>query len=161
MMNGHLPNHTAWIACKHQLWPGVQYGLGMMTNDLKVADSLLHDEEYRILNVLGMIRSITKGLHCLHTTFGGFGLFNLPVEQLICQVDMLMQHYHTSTNLSRKLNTSLRYLQLQLDTPHNPLLLNYVAWGHLAPLSWVKMLWRMLHHFNIHLHIAYPIIACP
>ncbi len=51
MTNGHHPNHTAWIAYKHQLWPGVGYGLGMMTNDLKVADSLLHDEEYRTLNV--------------------------------------------------------------------------------------------------------------
>jgi hypothetical protein len=56
----------------------------MMTNDLKVADSLLHNEEYRILNVLGVVRSITKGLHHLHTTFGGFDLFNLPVANLIC-----------------------------------------------------------------------------
>jgi hypothetical protein len=111
-MNGHLPNHTAWIAYKHQLWPGVRYGLGTMTNDLKVVDSLLHNEEYRILNILGLVRSITKGLHCLHTIFGRFGLFNLPVKQLICQVNMLMQHYHTSTNLSRKLDASLRYLQL-------------------------------------------------
>jgi hypothetical protein len=101
----------------------------------EVADSLLHNEEYRILNVLGMVRSITKGLRRLHMTFGGFGLFNLPVKQLICQVNMLMQHYHTSTYLSRKLDASLRFLQLQLGTLHNPLLLDYAAWGHLAPLS--------------------------
>jgi hypothetical protein len=55
MTNGHLPNHTAWITYKHQLWPGVWYGLGMMTNDLNVADSLLHDEEYRILNALAAV----------------------------------------------------------------------------------------------------------
>jgi hypothetical protein len=123
MTKGHLPNHTAWIAYKHQLWPGVWCGLGTMINDLKVADSLLHNEEYRILNVLGMVRSITKGVRCLHTTLEGFGLFNLPVKQLICQVNMLMQHYNTSTNLSRKLNAFLRYLQLQLGMPYNPLLL--------------------------------------
>jgi hypothetical protein len=134
-----------------------------MTNDLEVEDSLHHDEEFKILNVLGMVRSITKGLRCLHTAFRGFGLFKLPVEQIICQVNMLMQHYHTSTNLnlSRKLDASLRYLQLQLGTPYNPLLLNYAAWGYLAPLSWVKMLWRTLHHFNIHLHMAYPNIVFP
>jgi hypothetical protein len=109
MMNGHLSNHTAWIAYKHQLWPGVRYGLGTMTNDLEVAGGLLHNEEYRILNVLGVVRSITKGLHCLHTTFGGFGLFNLPVKQLICRMNMLMQHYQNSTYLSRKLDASLRY----------------------------------------------------
>ncbi len=65
---------------------------------------------------------------------------------------MLLQHYHTSTNLSRKLDASPRYLQLQLGIPHN-ITLDYDKWGHLAPLSWFKMLWRSLHHFNIHLHM--------
>jgi hypothetical protein len=74
-----------------------------------------------------------------------------PVEQLIGRVNMLMQHYHTSTNLSKKLDASLRYLQLQLGTPNNPFLLDYAVWGYLAPLSWVKILWRTLHHFDIHL----------
>ncbi len=72
-----------------------------------------------------------------------------------------MQHYHTSTNLSRKLNASLRYLHLQLSMPHNPLLLDYDTWGHLAPLLWVMMLWQMLHHFDIHLHMTYLTIAFP
>ncbi len=161
MTNGHLPSHMAWIAYKHQLWPGVRYGLSMMTNDLEVMDNLLHNEDYRMLNVLGVVRSIIKGLCRLHTTFSGFRLFNLPVEQLICRVNMLIQHYHTSTNLSRKIDASLRYLQLQLGTPHNPLLLDYTVWGHLAPLSWVKMLWQTLHYFDIHLHMAYPNIASP
>ncbi len=84
-----------------------------MTNDLEIADNLLHEEDYRTLNIVGVARSVTKGLRRLHTTFGGFSLFNLPIEQLICRVNMLMQHYHTSTDLSRKLNASLRYLQLQ------------------------------------------------
>ncbi len=114
-----------------------------------------------MLNVLGVFCNVTKGMRQLHMTFGGFGLFNLRVEQLICQVNLLMQHYHTSTNLSRKLDASLRYLQLQLGMPHNPLLLDYAKWGHLAPLSWVKMLWWSLHHFDIHLHMAYPTIAFP
>ena len=161
MANGHLPSHMAWVAYRHQLWPGVRYGLGTMTNDLEVTDRLLHTEDYRMLNVLGVVRSVATGLRRLPTSFGGFGLFNLPVEQLICRVNMLMQHYHTSTNLSKKLDASLRYLQLQLGTPHNPFLLDYAAWGHLAPLSWVKMLWRTLHYFDIHLYMAYPSIAPP
>ncbi len=62
MSNGHLPNHMAWIGYKHQLWSAVQYGLGMMTNDLEATNSLLHNEYYRMLNVLGVARSVTKGL---------------------------------------------------------------------------------------------------
>ena len=62
MTNGHLPSHMAWVAYKHQLWPGVRYGLGTMTNDLEASDNLLHKEDYRMLNILGVIRSVTKGL---------------------------------------------------------------------------------------------------
>ncbi len=87
MLNGHFPNHMAWIGYKHQLWPGVRYGLGTMMNDLKAANSLLRNKDYRMLNVLGVARSVTKGLWRLHTTFGGFRLFNLPVEQLISSVN--------------------------------------------------------------------------
>jgi hypothetical protein len=78
-----------------------------------------------MLNVLGVFCNVSKGLRQLHTMFGSFGLFNLPIEQLKCRVDLLMQHYHTSTNLCRKLDASLRYLQLRLGMPHNPLLLDY------------------------------------
>ncbi len=141
--------------------PGVRYSLGTITNNLEIMDNLLHKEDYRMLNILGVVRSITKSLRHLHTSFGGFGLFNLPVEQRICHVNMLMQHYHTSTNLSRNLDALLQYLQLQLVMPQNPLLLDYIVWGHLAPLLWVKMLWRTLHHFDIHLYMAYtPILPC-
>ena len=132
-----------------------------MTNDLEAADSLLHNKDYRMLNVPGVACSVTKGLRRLDTTLGGFWLFNLPVEQLICCMNMLMQHYHTSSNLSKKLDASLGYLQLQFGTPGNPLELDFSVWGYLAPLLWVKMLWKSLHHFNIQLHMAYPIIAIP
>ncbi len=159
-INGHLPSHMAWVAYKHQLWPGVRNGLGTMTNNLKVTDNLLHKEDYRMLNVIGVVCSVIKDLRQLHTSFGGFSLFNLPVEQLIGQMNMLMQHYHTSTNLSKKLD-AFRYLQLQLGTTNNPFLLDYALWGYLAPLSWVKTLWRTLHHFNIHLYMAYPSIVPP
>jgi hypothetical protein len=102
-----------------------------------------------------------KGLRMLHTTFGGFSLLSVATEQLICQINMLLRHYHTSTNLSRKLDASLRYLQLQLGMPHNPITLDYDNWRYLAPLSWVKMLWRSLHHFNIHLHMECATIPSP
>jgi hypothetical protein len=125
MKNGHLPSHVAWIAYKQQLWPSLRYGLGTMTNDMEVAEKLLDKTDYRMLNILGIFRNISTRLCKLHMTFGGFGLFNLPTEQLISRVNMLFQHYHISTNLSRKLDAPLQYLQLQLGTPHNPLTLDF------------------------------------
>jgi hypothetical protein len=130
--NGHLPSHIAWIAYKHQLWPILQYGLGTMTNNAEEAEKLLNKADYNTLNVLGIFRNVSTVLRKLHTTFGRFGLFNLPTKQLISCVNMLFQHYHISTNLSRKLDPSLWYLQLQLGTPQNPLMLDFSKWGHLA-----------------------------
>jgi len=161
MTNGHLPHHMACIAYRLQLWPGLRHGLGTMTNDIEEATSVNTKTDYRMLNILGVARTVTKGLRTLHTTFGGCGILSVATEQLICRINMLLQHYHTSTNLSRKHDASLRYLQLQLGTPHNPVTLDYDKWGYLAPLSWVKMLWRLLHHFNIHLHMECATISCP
>jgi hypothetical protein len=55
----------------------------------------------------------------------------------------------------------LQYLQLQLGTPNNLLTLDYAKWGQLLPLCWVKMLWRLLQHFNIHLYMDFRNIPFP
>ena len=102
-----------------------------------------------------------RGLRRLQPTFGDFGLFNLATEQLISRVNMLMQHYHTPTNLSRKLDASIRYLQLQIGHNKNPLHLDYNTWGHLAPLSWAKMLWRSLQYYRVSQHMEYKEIPYP
>jgi hypothetical protein len=80
MTNGLLPSHMAWVAYKHQLWPGLRYGLGTMNNNIEQASTLLDDVDYRTLNVLRILRNVIKGLCKIHTTFGGFGLFDLATE---------------------------------------------------------------------------------
>jgi hypothetical protein len=111
-----------------------------MTNDTNPAEKLLNNIDYKTLNILGILGNVTKGLRKIHTTFGDFGMFCLSTKQLISRVNMFFQHYHAPTNLSRKLEASLGYLQLQIGTPCNPFTLKYTKWGALAPLSWVKML---------------------
>jgi hypothetical protein len=161
MTNRHLPSHIAWVAYKHQLWPGLRYGLGTMTNNITPAKKLLNNVDYNTLDVLGILRNVTKGLMKIHTTFGGFGLFDLPTEQLISRVNMFFQQLHVSTNLSKKPDALLGYLQLQIGTPNTPFLQNYARWGDLAPLSWVKMLWKSLHYFEITLYMQFPNITPP
>jgi hypothetical protein len=132
-----------------------------MTNDINPAAKLLDNVDYKTLNVLGILHNVTKGLRKIHTTLGSFGLFNLATEQLISWVNMFFQHYHVSTNLSKKLDASLGYLQLQVGTPQNPFNQDFAKWGYLMPLSWVKMLWKLLHHFNITLLMSFPTIELP
>ena len=161
MRNGHLSSHVAWIAYRLQLWPGIRYGLGTLTNYLEEADNLLSDLEGKTLNILGVAKTATIRLRQLHTTFGGIGLFNLATEQLISRVNLLLQHYHTPSTMSRKLDASIRYLQLQLGSNLNPLMLDYNQWGYLAPLLRGKMLWRSLNHFNVEIYMNYKQIPLP
>jgi hypothetical protein len=52
----------ACIAYKHQLWPGLRYGLGTMTNNIKEATRVNAKTDYRKLNILGVARTVTKAL---------------------------------------------------------------------------------------------------
>jgi hypothetical protein len=54
-----------------------------MINDMEVAEKILDETDYKMLNILGIFRSVSTGLQKLHTTFGGFGLFSLSTKQLI------------------------------------------------------------------------------
>jgi hypothetical protein len=56
MTNGHIPSNIAWVGYRHQLWPGLRYGLVTMTNDIEPAAKLLDDVDYKTLNVLGILR---------------------------------------------------------------------------------------------------------
>jgi hypothetical protein len=96
----------AWIAYKSQLWPGLRYGLGTMTNNLEATETIFDKADYETLPIHGVARTIKRELRKLYTTFGGFGLFHLPTEQLICRINNVLQHYHTSTALSKKLDAS-------------------------------------------------------
>ena len=161
MKNGHLPSHIAWMAYKLQLWASLRYGIGTMTNDIEEAEGLFKEQEQGLLNILGIVKNVKRELRRLQPTFGGFGLFNLPMEQLVGRINLMMQHYHTPSNLSRKLDVSLNYQQLQVGTNKNPLTLNYDKWGHLATFSWTKMLWRSLKYHAVDLYMKFEEIPFP
>ena len=159
--NGHLPSSMGRIAYKLQLWLGVRYGIGTMTNDLEEAEEVLDKTDYQLLNVLGIASTVKKGWQRIHSTFGRFGLFRFATKQLIERLNLLLQHYNTRSSLSKKLDASLRYLQLQLGTSICHLDLTYVTWAYLAPLSWVKMLWRTLQLSGFIVHLTYTPIPFP
>ena len=132
-----------------------------MTNALDEAEDFLGEHDRSLLNISGIARTVKVGWRRIHSTFGGFGIYNFATEQLIERLNLLLQRYNTSTQLSAKLSASLKYLQLQLGTNKCPLDLNYEDWAYLAPLSWVKMLWRTLQVTGFQLHLKYEEISLP
>ena len=61
MKNGHLSPNLAWLAYTHKLWPSAGFGLGTMTNDVEVTDTLLDKEDYASLNAFGVASTLKKG----------------------------------------------------------------------------------------------------
>ena len=114
-----------------------------------------------LFNILGIARTVKVGRRKLHSTFGGFGIMNLATEQLTERLNLLLQHYSTATPISDKLNSLLRYLQLQLGTSKCSLDLPYDNWAYLAPLSWIKMLCRTLQVTGFQLHLKYDELPAP
>jgi hypothetical protein len=73
-----------------------------MTNDLEATEAIFDKADHDMMPILGVAHTVKRKLRKLNTTFGGFGLFHLPTEQLICRINMLLQHYHASSTLSKK-----------------------------------------------------------
>ncbi len=82
----------AWVAYCLQLWAGIRYGLGTLTNNVEEAIDCFDNLEYQMLPILGIARTVKAVWQRIHYTFAGFILFNLPMEQLICRLNMLVQH---------------------------------------------------------------------
>ena len=77
------------------------------------------------------------------------------------RLNLLLQHYCTGSSLSCKLSASISFLQLQLGVNVCPFDLPYGDWHYMAPLSWVKMLWRTLQVTGFELHLEHEVIPCP
>ena len=159
--NGHLPSSLVWMSYFQQLWPGLRYALGSLSNSLPAAEHCLNKFDYQLLPFIGVNRNIKKEWRTLHTSFGGIGLLSLPVEQFICRTSVLLQHYNTPSIIGHKLTCSLHLLQLQIGTNGNPLLLPFRIYGHLTPNSWISRYWESLEHFPITLHMDYTTIPPP
>ena len=159
--NGHLPSNLVLMSYYQQLWAGLRYGLGALSNSYAAAENCLTKFDYQLLPYIGVNRNIKKEWRNLHSTFGGIGLLSLPIEQFISRTTMLLQHYNTTSIIGKKLTCSLHLLQLQLGTNENPFLLSYKRFGHLAPHSWASRYWESIEHFPIRLFLEYNSIALP
>lgn len=147
--NGHLPASLALMSYHQQLWAGLHFRLGSLSNSYAAAEQCLTKFDFRLLPYIGVNRYIKKEWRSLHSMFGGIGLLSVPIEQFICHTTLLLQHYNTQSINGKKLTCLLHLLQLQLGTNGNPFLVSFKRFGHLAPNSWVRSYWESAERFPI------------
>ena len=154
--NGHLPSKFAWVSYRFKLWAGVRYGLATLATPLSIAQELLRDSEFKMLSFLGVNKNIKREWRTLPRSFGGVGLFSFPIEQMICWLNMIIQHFGVPSILGNKFLASLEALQLELGCLGNPLLEPYHKLHHLATACWFKVFWERLAFYKWMLYMDYP-----
>ena len=102
MIYDHLPAKFAWVPYKFKLWPGMRYGLVTLATPLHVAQELLRGVERSMILFLGVNRNIKRGWTTLSRAFRGMGLLSFPVEQMICWMNMIVQHFGVPSILLAK-----------------------------------------------------------
>ncbi len=105
---------------------------------------MLHLLEFEMLAPMEVNRHFKADWRMIGQEFGRIGLYSLPVEQLICWLDLFLQHYQTGLTISSKLRASLEALQLEPGYRGNPLLENFSTLGCLATDSWLVAVWERL-----------------
>ena len=159
--NGHLPASLNHKSYHFKLWPGMNYGLATLATPTRMVANLLDRLDYEALPLLGVTRSIKKEWRNLPRAVGGIGLRNVAIEQLIGWVNMLLQHYGTTTTLSRKCGASLEALQLEIGCLGNPLEENFKERGILATPCWLAAIWERLEQYKVPLYLRYNNLKPP
>ncbi len=147
--NGHLPCRLNWISYRFKLFPGIRYSLATLATTTSQVDTLLQQLDNRALPLLGVNRAIKREWRNIPRAFGGIGLFNLAVEQMIGWANMLLQHYGTPTTVGDKLKASLEALQLEIGGTGNPLNKCYKTRGIMATHTWITAVWERSQQYNI------------
>jgi hypothetical protein len=143
--NAHLVSTLVWKSHLFQLWPGLRYGLGTLTNSMDDLIECTHRIEVELLPLLGVNRHIPWEWRILPQAYGGVGLLHLPTKQFILCTNLFLQYYKDSSIIGNKLQCLLLLLQLQIGTNMNPLQIDYNKWAYLAPSSWVTCFWELIY----------------
>ena len=159
--NGHLPTYLVWKAYRTCLIPGLKYGLSTLATPLSITVDTLRRYEFELLSYLGVNNRVRAEWRTIPRELGGVGLWNFTVEQCICWLEAILQHYGTGNTISKKMMASLEALQLEIGCSTNPLAEDYQTRGGLATACWMKAVWERLHFYKIELVLSYNKIPLP
>ncbi len=130
-------------------------------NTKRTYKSLLHALEFEMLSSMGVNKHVKVEWHTIAREFRGIGLYSLSVEQFICWLEMILQHYQAGHTVSSKLRATLEALQLELGCRGNPLDKDYSAQGILATDAWITLVWERTWNHNFCIYLDYPVQPYP
>ena len=84
-------------------------------------DAGLGSADFHLTSCLGVVRTIKKEWRYLPSTFCGIEMFDLTTDTTVAQLNALLQHYKTNTEIGITITAELELLQLEIGVTGNPL----------------------------------------
>eukprot|EP00804_Cyclotella_cryptica_P027837 CCRYP_009243-RA/>CCRYP_009243-RA protein AED:0.57 eAED:0.57 QI:0/0/0/0.5/1/1/2/0/274 len=103
---------------------------------LAEVDNLMDTFHQELLPLLSINRNIRKGWQTLHSGFLGVDLLNFTVEMLIEKLNLLLQHYGSSSDTGITLQANIEHLQLESGYTSCPFLQPFQPMGQVVTHSW-------------------------
>ncbi len=114
-----------------------------------------------MLSSMGVNKHVKVEWRTIAREFRGIGLYSLSVEQFICWLEMILQHYQPGHTVSSKLRATLKALQLELGCRCNPLDEDFSARDILATDAWITLVWERTWSHNFCIYLDYPVQPYP
>jgi hypothetical protein len=148
--SGHLHHRNIWFSLKVQFWPRIGYGLCSTTATYRQLEQALHQQNYQILPLGGVVQHTTVASRTIDSGFYGVGLPHIGIEATIAMTNKLLMHFGCSTATGRFMQISYSLLLVELGMSFQPLQVDYNRYNHLVTHTWiVKMLWEKVSMFGI------------
>ncbi len=144
-----LHPREVWYSLITQALPAVRYGLISLMASRQSIDNHLPKWYFKCLPHLGINRSITLPWRTLPRRFQGLGLPIFSLEKLADCLRLLQRHWGTESTLGKALKCSFELVQVETGLEGNFLTRSYSRLSNLASHSWLKLLWELIHHYQV------------
>lgn len=149
-----LPRYVNRMCHDHMLVPRMKYGIECLLATPSELSAEMRKVMYRCLPYLGVNRNYKTEFCTLPRLFHGLELVDWPVEKLVADVHIMMQHWSSPDILGCCLRSAYELLQMETGLEGNIFAQSYRDFGCLATHSWMAILWQYLDHLGVTLELS-------
>ncbi len=131
----------------------ILYGGVAVTHPLAQLLKAFHKIYYNLLPQLGINRNITREYRMLPRQYQGLGLPNPNIEILSAKLQLIQEHWDTTTTMGSMLMQAYQVFQMEVGLGGNIFHKLFKSLGHLATHGFFQNLWELLDLFGVSLRI--------
>ncbi len=154
LKHSKLSKEAKWTAVTTILEPGVLYPLMALNStrtDIDKIDKILAKFK---CNALGLNEHFPRAVLYGPLALGGMALPNTITKTTTTRLTYFFHHTRLNTNVGKKLDASITFLQFEIGTFQQFLSIPYNHYGHLATKTLMKTIWGETEPNNLQLHLS-------